>query len=276
MTAQTKTAPSSITGLALIDHTGRRWSLTGEPLVIGRDRTATLILSDPGISRTHARLSSHADGWQIEDLGATNGTFVNGARVARQPLGPGDTITVGGVHLRVTTLDEPLTGATGATGALPQVLAGLAWRPVQAELMSTPPAISTNSSRRAISGEVRGFASRKEDDKGKHGWEIWTFRVEQFDARGNRLPPVPIAMRGRRFSGFVADGHHVHVKRPLGSRALLRTWRLQNFSTGMQVRAHRLTWGMMPALVAGIILSVLLVLAIAVGASQPAASGFGG
>jgi two-component system cell cycle response regulator len=68
----------------------------GENQVLGRGKEAELRLRGEGISRQHARLVTTADGSvQLEDLGSTNGTFVNGQRVDRVVLKDGDKIQVG-------------------------------------------------------------------------------------------------------------------------------------------------------------------------------------
>lgn len=68
----------------------------GENQVLGRAKDAELRLRGEGISRQHARLVTTADGSvQLEDLGSTNGTFVNGQRVDRAVLKDGDKIQVG-------------------------------------------------------------------------------------------------------------------------------------------------------------------------------------
>lgn len=60
---------------------GTIWHLEGEEMVIGRDAAAHVSLDDPGLSRLHARLFRDGDGYYIEDLGSTNGTFVAGTKV---------------------------------------------------------------------------------------------------------------------------------------------------------------------------------------------------
>ncbi|MDR1355674.1 MAG: FHA domain-containing protein [Propionibacteriaceae bacterium] len=54
--------------------------LLGE-IIIGRAADATLDLADDFASNRHARLFSDAQGWVIEDIGSTNGTYVNGVRI---------------------------------------------------------------------------------------------------------------------------------------------------------------------------------------------------
>jgi pSer/pThr/pTyr-binding forkhead associated (FHA) protein len=64
-------------------------------VVLGRSREADIVLQDPNVSRRHAELRREDGGWQIVDLGSTNGIKVNGRRVDNQPLSAGDQITIG-------------------------------------------------------------------------------------------------------------------------------------------------------------------------------------
>ncbi|MCJ7516110.1 MAG: FHA domain-containing protein [Dehalococcoidia bacterium] len=85
-----------------------------ESLTIGRDPGNDVVLSHPIVSRKHARITrTGPDGeYAIEDLGSTNGTFVNGKRVAEpRPLHRGDSIHVGPIKLifeaeKLTAIDE--------------------------------------------------------------------------------------------------------------------------------------------------------------------------
>jgi pSer/pThr/pTyr-binding forkhead associated (FHA) protein len=90
-------------------------------LVIGRATTGDGKLGDdPELSRRHARIVRRAgDQLTIEDLGSTNGTFVNGRQVTDvQPLTPGDTIKVGTTTLQVLDVAGNAPQAT-ALGAVP-------------------------------------------------------------------------------------------------------------------------------------------------------------
>jgi hypothetical protein len=72
-------------------------------LVIGRTDDADLTLADAGVSRSHARVRAAGTGASIEDLGSSNGTFVNGERVeGSRQLSDGDQIQLGGAILRVS------------------------------------------------------------------------------------------------------------------------------------------------------------------------------
>ncbi len=65
-------------------------------VVIGRGSGSDIILQDSQASRKHAEISQQGDQYYIRDLGSTNGTYVNGQRIAGpQLLQPGDTIQIG-------------------------------------------------------------------------------------------------------------------------------------------------------------------------------------
>lgn len=83
-----------------------------EPVTsLGRDLSNTVTLRDSFASAEHALLSLRDDLWWLEDLGSTNGTFVNGMPVEEPTLvADGDVIRVGGVELKLTlpgTLPQP-------------------------------------------------------------------------------------------------------------------------------------------------------------------------
>jgi hypothetical protein len=80
---------------ALLVGGGRRNVLSGNRVVVGRSREADIVLQDPNASRRHAELRREEGGWQVVDLGSTNGIKVNGRRVDHHPLRPGDRITIG-------------------------------------------------------------------------------------------------------------------------------------------------------------------------------------
>lgn len=69
---------------------GTRISLDGRPILIGRADDSTLVLDDDFASTRHARLSMRGTDWYVEDLGSTNGTYLDRAKVTaplRVPLG---------------------------------------------------------------------------------------------------------------------------------------------------------------------------------------------
>jgi hypothetical protein len=85
--------PQTLGTLELPD--GQRVTLTGEPVVVGRGHEADVRLADASVSRRHAEFRLSGEKVLVEDLGSTNGTSVNGERIARASLVDGDRITLG-------------------------------------------------------------------------------------------------------------------------------------------------------------------------------------
>jgi pSer/pThr/pTyr-binding forkhead associated (FHA) protein len=68
---------------------------------IGRSVECELRLDDTYVSQQHARIFDRSGNWYVEDLGSTNGTFVNGERVeGRKQLHRGDLVQIGDTELR--------------------------------------------------------------------------------------------------------------------------------------------------------------------------------
>jgi predicted component of type VI protein secretion system len=77
-------------------HPEKIFRLSEEEITLGREMQNDLVISDPEVSRKHARLRRAETGYTIEDLGSTNGTFVNGARITRAvQLADGDRVSLG-------------------------------------------------------------------------------------------------------------------------------------------------------------------------------------
>ncbi|MBA4064417.1 MAG: GGDEF domain-containing protein [Isosphaera sp.] len=78
------------------------------PVVIGRGEAAEVHTPDQSVSRRHARVGLGPDGrYHVFDLGSSNGTYVNEARVTHAALADGDTVRVGRVVYRFLTAGNP-------------------------------------------------------------------------------------------------------------------------------------------------------------------------
>ena len=84
--AEIISTPVPAANTALVLSTGQRINLSGETMKIGRHATCSVIFADSNVSREHAQLINSIDGWSIVDLGSTNGTKVNGVKIAGQKL----------------------------------------------------------------------------------------------------------------------------------------------------------------------------------------------
>lgn len=74
----------------------------GAVTTLGRDVNSSIVLDDPFVSGSHAVLSYRGRTWYVEDLGSTNGTYVNGLPIdGPTPMGFGDELQVGRVRLRL-------------------------------------------------------------------------------------------------------------------------------------------------------------------------------
>lgn len=90
--------------VTLTDGTSRRIELTAEPISFGKGDDNTVILSDDYTSTHHARITSRERGWAIDDLGSTNGTWVDRRRITTStPLHPGMHIRIGRTEISVAS-----------------------------------------------------------------------------------------------------------------------------------------------------------------------------
>lgn len=85
---------------------GRSFPLHGV-LTVGRGPECALRIEEPGLSRLHARLIASERGVQVEDVGSSNGSFINGKRVLRGEARPGDEIAFDTVRFQVLAYGAP-------------------------------------------------------------------------------------------------------------------------------------------------------------------------
>ena len=88
---------------------GESFPLEGRgPWTIGRSQECDIVVSDPNVSRQHARLSRSDNGFMVEDLGSTNGTLLDGAPIDRERIESGDELTFGQSVARfIRRIDTP-------------------------------------------------------------------------------------------------------------------------------------------------------------------------
>jgi hypothetical protein len=76
-------------------------------ILVGRSSDLDMVLVEDMVSRKHARIAMQADQIWIEDLGSTNGTFVNGEKIKRARLKEGDRVLIGTSILKLIAGDAP-------------------------------------------------------------------------------------------------------------------------------------------------------------------------
>ena len=109
----------------------KEFELTKSEVVVGRDEGVDIVISTPAVSRRHARFMVDGGNYVIEDLGSSNGTFVNGDRlIGRRTLNHRDEIRFGqAITLLYTTpaeVDEPNLTVVGAKKPTPVVVSHVA------------------------------------------------------------------------------------------------------------------------------------------------------
>lgn len=80
----------------------------GRKLVVGRAVTSDVPIYDPTISRRHAEVVLTESGVRVTDLGSSNGTFLNGAKITEAEAGANDVVTFGKVAFRVKEVTAPV------------------------------------------------------------------------------------------------------------------------------------------------------------------------
>ena len=90
-------------------NVGKVYPLEAQEITIGRDNSNMVAINDVEVSRRHAKVELRGSAYVIQDLGSTNGTFVNGQRFSGiQVLNPGDTVSFGeGIMLMYEATYDP-------------------------------------------------------------------------------------------------------------------------------------------------------------------------
>ena len=121
------------------EGTPHQVELAGPEVLIGRDPSCDLVLSDERCSRRHAVLADGPEGLTIRDAGSANGIWVNGRQLRRSRLRPGDTVRLGDTVIRIlpeaaetvlaTAADLRRTAASSRAPSPPPFLRGRVRRP---------------------------------------------------------------------------------------------------------------------------------------------------
>src|SRR5512136_154428 len=115
---------------------GAVYPLEGDQLTIGRDASNGVAINDAEVSRKHSRLSFQGGKYVLEDLGSTNGTFVNGQRLANATvLKSGDVVSLGE---QIVLKYEALAGDAGST----MISHGAPVRPAPTAVPSPAPVVA--------------------------------------------------------------------------------------------------------------------------------------
>lgn len=240
------------------------------PHVVGRDSASAIAFpTDPAVSRRHAVVEQFDGGWLVRDTGSSNGTFVNGAEIdGEQVLAPGDAIELG--HQRmvfrlqaempteehvvveaappeaapaVEDLDLREEWSGGAAmpaptnaGAGPEPVTPAPAPSAPAPPAPAPPPLSPalEPSRRGaahVRGTARSINLREGSDNQP---SVLNFRVDRFDASGNRIEPVAVELNYYR-SGQISDGDEVEVSGTWSDGAV-KASKIVNLSTGASVK----------------------------------------
>jgi pSer/pThr/pTyr-binding forkhead associated (FHA) protein len=123
---------------------GQTFTLGNAPQTIGRSANNGIVVNDAEISRRHAQITPHGEGYVLEDLGSTNGTFINGIRLTQSaPLNHGDSVEFGDT-VRLRYWAEGMASEIVHAPADDVVTPALAPEPVPAyaqpsELLAPPP-----------------------------------------------------------------------------------------------------------------------------------------
>jgi diguanylate cyclase (GGDEF)-like protein len=98
--------PSALMVVVHGPEAGVRFELHDGALVVGRSEEADLVLTDPAIAASHARLSQENGEWIVTDLGHATSTFVNDERVTEYALRDGDRVRLGRTILKLLSAGD--------------------------------------------------------------------------------------------------------------------------------------------------------------------------
>jgi len=92
--------PAGPARLVVVREDGTEAPVSKDRFVVGRGRHCDLVVESPKVSREHAAIVREGDGWFIEDLGSSNGTWLRRERITRRRIEDGDEYFVSAERLR--------------------------------------------------------------------------------------------------------------------------------------------------------------------------------
>jgi pSer/pThr/pTyr-binding forkhead associated (FHA) protein len=156
-------------------NVGRTYALEVEELTIGRDTSNPISINDAEVSRKHVRLMFKNNGYVIEDLGSTNGTFVNGQRISNPvQLKTGDLVAFGeNVVLMFEGNFDPDATMLSSKATKDNLQTMLESAPVLTPAPAAAPAKSTPAPAPAYVGQVPASPIQEPTQPKKKSKVIW-------------------------------------------------------------------------------------------------------
>jgi pSer/pThr/pTyr-binding forkhead associated (FHA) protein len=221
------TAAGAVESLRLVaqggPYDGRIFPLVGE-LLVGRAAENQLVLDDPSLSRKHARLRGTGRRMEVEDLGSSNGTFVNGRKVGSATAGPGDSIRFGELAFRIEDergMGRPAGAMTGGLwfGLLAGGAATLVILITALVMLVRKPALVQASSKDAIAKIARQAEQHLKLGKQLFGDKKWADAKTELDS-AIELDPANVEARRLRALAARAPEDERNVTNALAALAI--------------------------------------------------------
>ncbi len=92
--------------------------LVSDAKTVGRQDANDIVIRATGISKTHAKFSFEGGAWQIEDMGSTNGVFINDARTQKGAMSAGDTVKVAKIPYQFVLVKPEVKGLVDKDGTV--------------------------------------------------------------------------------------------------------------------------------------------------------------
>jgi pSer/pThr/pTyr-binding forkhead associated (FHA) protein len=203
------------------------YELNKDVISLGRDITNDIVINDPEVSRHHCRLTRTPTGYTLEDLGSTNGSFVNGQRLtgARQlvngdMIGLGETVTLvyegGAVQSPVSPSQQETMVGAGAPAQPSYEAAAPAQQPAAVE----QPAYQQQSQQQGFGGVQQQYPPAQPYADQPVGYEYYEYEQEQGNNTGRLIAIgcgclVVVCVIALGVLGFVIDYLNLWCSVPL-------------------------------------------------------------